>query len=504
VSEVHHHETIEHAHLHEMPVEQPIITEDTVPDQHGHETHSHVHECTTHCEHNHETADHLADKLFSEPLHRREAHGHEHHHDGPHVCQSGCEHDTSEASTIADTLFDAEHRKHDHHEVHAHHDHVCGAECHATTEQADDHARDLFDHKHEHGGHGPECAHCYQTTEQATQSADEYFAHDQKLQAETQQQQITRARHEAIASETNTVEPVTPDNNVITEPRTIEPTQEPERTIVVSHAEKTVVEPELDIDIAEPITSEEVQEHVPLSNSVEVIENVETQVPDIDNDFEADHSTDSDMSQVESFTTATNQEMTVLADETVVILSRPHPNVGSEQDRSVEVEAYNETPLASKNEVVADVAVEQLQNAVESISTAIETVDVSANPQIAIEQLRPILVEMQTLLPLLEQQPAIVDEMVIQLKMQLETVARTMQLSLPELIQLMEAGNSDVEQVQLLYEILHGLRRTQSIEWSQEFSSRFTTVSDDSDDTRTVSRFVVGALRRLSLSYAAA
>ena len=103
------------------------------------------HVCSANCQHTQERADDIANQLFGEAEHSHDAaksHTHNSHEHGKsgHVCTAECKHTQQEADQFADDLFETVIKDASHGEA----GHVCSANCKHTQEQADQLADELF------------------------------------------------------------------------------------------------------------------------------------------------------------------------------------------------------------------------------------------------------------------------------------------------------------------------------------------------------------------------
>ncbi len=239
---------------------------DTQPHVHeidfGHEHGVEGHVCTSECQHTQAEADQFADNLFEsikEPSHAEVG----------HVCDANCQHGQKEANKFADELFanieprtskvEASHNKPHDYKEHEKHGHVCTAECTHNQKEADQFAEKLFAESVQHGEKDHVCnASCQHNQHQADTFAEKLFteASSQKVSIEETILNTPPEVREVAVAENSTRQIHETEMIARTQIETLKQAEESEGDIVVStpapNDPKTGSKPEMILSAEKP------------------------------------------------------------------------------------------------------------------------------------------------------------------------------------------------------------------------------------------------------------
>ena len=207
---------------------------------------------------------------------------------------------------------------------------------------------------------------------------------------------------------------------------------------------------------------------------------------------------------------AIEEGMIDFSQDTDLIFSRDSeavlPVINNAQDFDTNTIEAAQSPAKSPETLEEVLAVVPELEAIKELVPAIAEL-VADGPEKArlVQEIETILDTLSELLPGSEGRNEINAAIREQLLERLVSLSLKLGISTDDLLKSLEIGPENIEQFQLLYEILRGLKKWLSLEYSLEFTSsqsQSTTVTNSARDPRTLGQLILSMLQNIKISYA--
>ena len=481
---------------------------------------AHVH--TAHCEHTHEHAETAADGLFASTAAHTHSHEKINHGEMGHVCAAECQHTHERADSLADNLFDGAEKQ----AAHSEHGHACDASCQHAPEQANEIAKQLFAEK-------PEQLYVQEfinteSSAKESQADNTNLEASRQAQVATYQQELVNVIAAEQAVEADAIS--SPDFNAgssfsekveneleASEAETLVGNtavneEAPTRMLETTEAEveapnqppvDEAISPQIELASEVPLASisDETLDIIPVESSLVAAEDSSEIVPIDLEAFDANPVSGTEIAEPNTHELSDGAELLMerISEQDDGIFAEPESAM-QPTPSNVETAAQSPRKPETTEEILA--VAPELEPIKELVPAIVETIVDSPDKANLIQEIQPIINELLRTFNDAENYTELTAETKAELREQLESLSLKLGLDTGDVLQSLEIDPENVELSKVLYEILHGLSKWLSLEYSLEFTSSQAKSTSVGADPRTLGQLILAMLQHARVAYA--